>query len=382
MIFSSLYRVSFYAMLVCATLVLSVDAVDVRYAMIYPLAVASAGVLAFLTVDRNRALALSDLPLNLLAIGSFPLAALEYFLSEANVLLMSLGHWLVYLQLILMFRPKTVMEDWELFVLGLFQVMVGTVVSQSDSVGVMLFTWAILSLWVLGLFSLERDAFRALGVGHAWAAGGELYPGLLNVPFLLSAFRVTLTTLALGGVIFLAMPRRTSMARTRGYESTSQHLTGFDDEVQLGQLGEILENDSVVMSVELFDGRGNRIVPEGEPLWRGVTMAKYESGRWFRQSKRTGSFPVVNAGMVRDPVTKRPAAEIRQVIKLESNDSNVLFALRPMLEAAATRGGAPELNGIDGTISRSDTRPGPFEYEVRSLRDADLRQPGERRPDP
>ena len=33
----------------------------------------------------------------------------------------------------------------------------------------------------------------------------------------------------------------------------SKHLTGFDEEVVLGQLGEILENDSVVMSVEFAD---------------------------------------------------------------------------------------------------------------------------------
>ena len=33
----------------------------------------------------------------------------------------------------------------------------------------------------------------------------------------------------------------------------SKHLTGFDDEVKLGQLGEILENDSVVMTVEFSD---------------------------------------------------------------------------------------------------------------------------------
>ena len=33
----------------------------------------------------------------------------------------------------------------------------------------------------------------------------------------------------------------------------AKHLTGFDEEVKLGQLGEILENDSVVMSVEFAD---------------------------------------------------------------------------------------------------------------------------------
>ena len=67
----------------------------------------------------------------------------------------------------------------------------------------------------------------------------------------------------------------------------SRHLTGFDEEVQLGQLGEILENDSVVMSVELTDDDDKAIRPVEEPLWRGVTMLRYDKGRWHRQSKPT-----------------------------------------------------------------------------------------------
>ena len=63
-----------------------------------------------------------------------------------------------------------------------------------------------------------------------------------------------------------------------------KHLTGFDDEVQLGQLGEILENDSAVMSVELFDREWKRLAPdpEADSLWRGVSMERYEKGRWRR----------------------------------------------------------------------------------------------------
>ena len=41
----------------------------------------------------------------------------------------------------------------------------------------------------------------------------------------------------------------------------ARHLTGFDEEVQLGQLGEILENDSVVMTVELADEQGQATRP-------------------------------------------------------------------------------------------------------------------------
>ena len=86
------------------------------------------------------------------------------------------------------------------------------------------------------------------------------------------------------------MPRRPDSGRTFRGQGRAQHLTGFDDEVQLGQLGEILENDTVVMSIEIFDEHDRTIVPaEGwEPLWRGATMSSYENKHWKRQDRRTG----------------------------------------------------------------------------------------------
>lgn len=405
--FLNLYRVSFYVMLVFATLVLSVDATDNRLSMLFPLAVAVSAVLAFVFVDRKHDLIVTNGArpsaagpvgpavvelgsrawLNLAAVVLTAVAIGEYWYDN-NQLMLALGHWLVFLQIILILRPKSVAEDWELFLLGLVQVLVGTVISSGDVVGPMLFTWAVLALWVLGLFSLRREAIRARGRGKAGsqaapgATEGELYPGLLNVPFLLSALRVTLTTLALGGVIFLAMPRRVGLARTRGGDIPGQHLTGFDDEVQLGQLGEILENDSVVMSVELFDADGTRLAPTGELLWRGVTMSTYKKGRWFRQGRDTSTFAPTLPSWVRNQFASRSVEKIRQQIKLEANDSAVLFGLRPMIDSTAGRRYGPELNAVDGTIFRNDTRGGSIDYEVVSFRDAELPQPGESLPGP
>src|SRR4051794_3030448 len=161
MSFITLYRTSFYTMLVCATLVLSIDSSDSRIAMLYPPAVAMASMLAFLTVDRNPKLGLKGGVGDLLALATVGLFLLEYNLE--GQLVVSLGHWLVYLEITLLFRSKTVEQDWYLFGLSLVQVLVGTVISQSDLVGVLLFTWAVLALWVLVLFSLRRDAVRASG---------------------------------------------------------------------------------------------------------------------------------------------------------------------------------------------------------------------------
>src|SRR5262249_36098338 len=152
--------------------------------------------------------------------------------------------------------------------------------------------------------------------------------------------------------------------------------TGFDEEVTLGQFGEILENDTVVMTVEFLDEDGKSVDPPPEPLWRGVTMLRYEKGgRWHRQTQRTAQAVVALAqrSRVRTPL-------IRQTIKLEANDSPTLFAIRPIRNATARRRVPPHLNPLDGTLFRPDTRGGVYDYEVSSDADPNTPQPGEQPP--
>jgi transglutaminase-like putative cysteine protease len=382
MTFESLYRISMYVMLFLAALVFSIDATgDNPLAMLYPPAVALAGVVAFLTVDRNPRFGLSRPLAFVLILGTVVLWFAEWKHDE-NLFLLAGAHLLVYIVLIEMFTVKTHEVDWLLFLLGVVQVLVGSVLSQSDAVGLALFAWALSALWVLGLFYLHREAERQ----RQWAAAGltitpepsasEPYPNLIDGPFVLAALRGAVLALALGGVIFLLMPRQRVMGQTRKGTPLAKHLTGFDDEVRLGQLGEVLENDSVVMSVELFDGEGNRIKPDPdrEPLWRGVTMGVYENGRWLRAPHWPTTFSITAR-------RQWPASRtIVQKIRLEPTDIPVLFALRPMLDANAGERLPPEMNQYDGTIERPETTTTAYNYEVVSAAAPDALQPGESLP--
>ena len=381
MTFEHTYRASVYAMLFFAALVVSIDATgDVPFAMLYPMAVAAAGALASVTVDRGHGSGLPRGLANALGIGSISLLFLEYRVFED--LLLALAHWLVYLQLIKIFLPKTIEDDWFLFLLGVVQVLVGTVMSQSDRVGAALFGWALSALWVLGLFYLHREARRCQaepGMAAAPASRSATpYPGLFDGPFLMASLRVVAVTLALGGIIFLVMPRRIGGGGPgRRTGDVPRHLTGFDQDVRLGQIGEILEDNSVAMSVEILDGDWKRTRPRGEPLWRGAGMVDYRRGRWSRD--RTQAFDL-DGEMEPD---LEPGEVIRQRIKLEAVDTPALFALRPILDAKTPDGrNSPAFNPSDGTLFRTRRRPGPYDYDVVSLADPTAPQPLERIPDP
>ena len=378
--FLAMYRASFYLMLTFATLVLSVDATDDNpLAMLYPLVVAGAGLLAFFLIDLRPRFHLSRDLASLLALLSGGLSVAEYQYDK-NLLLLSAAHWLVYLQLIKMFLPKTVEDDWFLFLLGLVQVLVGGVISQSDHVGIALVCWAVTSLWVLTLFALRREAIRMDRVPFGSndlepLDRAEPYRGLFDAAFVFATIRVSVITLTLGGLIFLAMPRRLMPSNAIASDSLGRHLSGFDDEVQLGQLGEILENDNIVMSIEQFDKNNNHHSPsddQGEQRWRGVTLDRYDHGRWRRPRLRnigaTLSLPPFDSSL----------AVVRQMIKLEPTDSPVLFGLRPIVGVSSTdKRFDPELNEIDGSIYRGDSRAVVVDYQVVSAIDPTRAQTNE-----
>jgi transglutaminase-like putative cysteine protease len=372
-----IYRASFYVMLTVATTIVCGDKTDSRLDSYLPLGVAAAGIIAFLTVDRTGRWGLPRELANLLALLTLVVLFFEYRVDE-NQVIRALGHWTIYLQLIKFFLPKTAEDDWFLFLLGLTQVLIGSVTNQGDMVGAWLFFWAMLAVWVLGLFFLQREAsrFRAENLavtGSKPRVAADPYHGLFDIPYLASSLRVLALTLLLGGLFFLLLPRQAGATRARPTNTMTRHISGFDEEVKLGQLGEILENDSVVMSVEFTDWEGRSAHPGGEPLWRGVPLTQYENGRWRRGPQ--GSHQLIVSLKIFKNTGPKPRTVVRQLIKLEANDSSTLFAMRPILELSSSSGLPPAFNPIDGSIARQSPPRGNYEYEV--LSDSDAQAPQE-----
>ncbi|HKI20580.1 MAG TPA: DUF3488 and transglutaminase-like domain-containing protein, partial [Isosphaeraceae bacterium] len=371
------YRGTFYLLMVVATIALTTEAGDAPSAKLYPLAVAGAAALAFCTVDRVPRWGLPRPMANLAALATMGVLYFEYKLDDSQMI-RSLGHWLVYLQLIKFLLPKRAVDDWFLIALALMQVLIGAVISQSDQIGTWLIIWGMLAIWVLSQFFLQREAQRLLPsfagseTDEFRKSSDDPYRGVYTSSYLIASLRMMVGTLAVGGLIFLVLPRQAGATRGQSAAPIGRHLTGFDDEVQLGQLGEILENDAVVMTVELSDETGKTIRPETELLWRGVTLLHYEKGRWRRQAERSQT-------VVKMPPDRggRWRHEIRQVIKLEPNDSSTLFAIRPVRAMDSPGRLTPYMNPIDGTLFRPDSRGGAYDYIVVSDADPNAHQRNE-----
>ena len=290
------YRASFYLMLVVASLALIGDSTEGQFARLYPRGRDDRRDRRVLHGRPAPAVGPAAASSQLLAVATLGLLYVEYKVDETQMI-QALGHWLVYLQLVKYFLPKTAEDDWFLFLLGLMQVLIGSVINQSDQVGTWLFLWAMLAVWVLGQFFLQREAHRLLPVEN-FDGGMRIGQSPLDrpVPRACSTFLTCWRQCAFwrrplrwADSSFWCCRGRPGRPASQAAAPMARHLTGFDEEVQLGQLGEILENDSVVMSIELTDEDDKAIRPAEEPLWRGVTMLRYEKGRWHRQSRPTQS---------------------------------------------------------------------------------------------
>src|SRR5690606_38265362 len=98
---------------------------------------------------------------------------------------------------------------------------------------------------------------------------------------------MSVVTLVTTIVVFFLLPRHEAIwKRSR---SQNQRLVGFTEEVNLEDLGPILESPETVMRVYFYRHPTNepyRIW--GEPYFRGAVVVNYQpkSGRWSRASFR------------------------------------------------------------------------------------------------
>jgi hypothetical protein len=85
-----------------------------------------------------------------------------------------------------------------------------------------------------------------------------------------------LLTLAGAALIFFILPRINSSGYLRNLGVQGAMMSGFSQEVSLGGIGQIQQSSSVVMHVQVLDGK----LPE-DVKWRGIALANFDGLRWY-----------------------------------------------------------------------------------------------------
>jgi protein-glutamine gamma-glutamyltransferase len=187
--------------------------------------------------------------------------------------LLSAIHLLLFATLIRLYSARTHRDSAFLAVLAVAAMLACAILTVETSFLVALAIFLILSVSTFVALEMRRSAAGA--VLPPFERDRPSARGL-NRALGVTSLLVALSVLMLGIVIFFLIPRFTT-----GYLSALNLqpalMTGFSDNVALGEIGKIQKSTSVVM----------RIAVEGDPNraqsvhWRGIVLTTFDGTRWF-----------------------------------------------------------------------------------------------------
>ncbi len=155
---------------------------------------------------------------------------------------------------------------------------------------------------------------------------------------------VALGALLAGALIFVILPRFRA-GYLSGFSLRPGLISGFSDESELGQIGEIQQSNSVVM----------RIRVQGDPSlaqnmhWRGVAFTNFDGRRWYTEERGAQAVSEDSGDWIElQPATARPRARstpMQYTVLLEPMGADAVFVAA---EPVRIRGQFAAGNGIGG----------------------------------
>ncbi|MFO0687369.1 MAG: DUF3488 and transglutaminase-like domain-containing protein [Myxococcota bacterium] len=212
-------------------------------------------------------------------------------------------------------RPRK--SEFVLVALALFQVVLASNLTDSVFFPPLVLAFLVCVTWTLLVHTLAHEAAEA---GDPTAAERAIAPDLRRLTFVATSACVVL---AMG--LFVVLPRLKTSVLQGGMRG-GIGLSGFSDQVALGDVGRIRLDHSVVLRVEAVDGE----LPDPiDAYWRGLAFDAFDGRRWsISASERTGPRQPVG-GIGRFGIELAPHSDApmtAQRILREAVDADVLFS--------------------------------------------------------
>ena len=205
--------------------------------------------------------------------------------------LLAAVHLMLFASLVRLFSAHTNRDYAFLAMLAVTCMLASAILTVETSFLIALAIFLTLAVSTFVALEIRRGANDA--VSPPFESGSPLAHQLNRALGLTSAL-VAIGTLAIGGIIFFTLPRFTA-----GYLSAlslqPKLMTGFSDNVTLGEIGEIQQSHAVVMRIHI-DGEPSR----GEGMhWRGIVLTNFDGRRWFTPTHERIAFFPDSAGIYR-----------------------------------------------------------------------------------
>jgi protein-glutamine gamma-glutamyltransferase len=249
-------------------------------------------------------------------------------------------HLLLFATLVRLYSARTNRDYMFLAVLAFTSILAAAILTVETSFLVSLAVFLVLAVSTFVALEIRRSA--------AGAVSPPLEPGTalahrLNRALGLTSLMVAAGALAIGGLLFFLLPRFTT-----GYLSAMNVqptlMTGFSDNVTLGEIGLIKQSPQVVM----------RIRVEGDPAraseihWRGLALTDFDGKRWFTPPHEPTQISPDSDGEYQFAQPQLAPGEyypLHYIVLMEPIGTDAIFV-------------APRLETIRGHFSNETERPG------------------------
>jgi transglutaminase-like putative cysteine protease len=180
-------------------------------------------------------------------------------------------HFLIFVSIVRFYSAVTDRDALFLSMLSFAGILAAAVLTVDTTFLILFFVFLLFGVSTFIGMELRRGAAGAISPAvHLHTVRDRK----LNRALCLSALSVAVGSIALGGVLFFFFPRFSAGYLGRASFSSSL-MSGFTENVELGQIGEIKKNSAVVMRVQT-----------GKPIgyerlrWRGIALTTFDGRRW------------------------------------------------------------------------------------------------------
>jgi protein-glutamine gamma-glutamyltransferase len=254
--------------------------------------------------------------------------------------LISSVHFLIFVLVVRLYSARTDRDAHFLVMLAFAAVLASAVLTVDTTFLFLFFLFLLFAVATYAGLELRRGASGALVPAAAAMPDTEKK---LSRALSFAAVGVSVGAILCGAVLFFLLPRVSA-----GYLGKTSFnptlLSGFTDQVELGQIGEIKKSSAVVLRVETGS-------PVNYPAlrWRGNALANFDGRRWTSAERAAETLTANSDGWIALREKPRPGeahGEILQFTVLqEPMASDALFVAGTML---AIRG---SFTGETGGIS-------------------------------
>jgi protein-glutamine gamma-glutamyltransferase len=236
-------------------------------------------------------------------------------------MLLGAVHFLLFVMLIRLYSATTDRDAFFLAMLSLAAILASAVLTIDTTFLGLFFLFLLFGVATFVGLEMRRGSKGAI------APEVDAHPQQerrLTRALILAALSVAFGAMIIGGALFFFFPRfsagylgRTSLQPTL--------MSGFSDDVELGQIGEIKKNSTVVMRVRT--GK-----PAGYPglRWRGIALSTFDGKRWSSPDRDAVTIPAGLSGWI--SMTERPpepdptATVLRYTVLLQPVATDTIFA--------------------------------------------------------